>query len=305
MSADQHTLRYGASEIAGMVRGDLKGPTHDAMMVSERNGRDKNEDCGLLAEIGPPGDRAPRLCLLLVADGMGGHAWGERLSREAIRVLSRHLLTGVVDRFVQPVPQHPADSGLSPLAQVVRDGIEIAAHQLARVVAANDISPAGTTLVAALIDGCQVAYGHLGDSRLYRFDGESRELCQLTEDHSIVAAMVRSGVITAEVARHHASRNQLEFYAGSERLPELKAELVTCRPGDVIMACTDGVSGGFTVEEIARCFVGEDGRMLPLTEVASALLEQARSAGIDDNQTLGLVRIAGPICDEHEVEDHA
>lgn len=304
MSTDKHTLRYSASEISGMIRGDLKGPTHDAFLVSEQNGRDKNEDSGLLVEVGPPGDRSSRFCLLLVADGMGGHAWGERLSREAIRVLSRQILAGVVERFVQPEPQHPDDSGESPIAQVVMDAVKITAHQLARVVEANNVRPAGTTLVAALVEGCQVAYGHLGDSRLYRFVSETRELIQLTEDHSVVAAMVRSGIITDEVAKYHASKNQLEFYAGSGRMPEMEPRLVTCQPGDVILACTDGVSGSFTNEELARCFLGEEGRMLPLTEVASALLEQARAAEVDDNQTVGLVRITDSSCTEAEAEDH-
>jgi hypothetical protein len=64
------------------------------------------------------------------------------------------------------------------------------------------------------------------------------------------------------------------------------------------------VSGSFTPDELARCFLGGKGRMLPLTVVASKLIEQARAAGIDDNQTLGLVRITGPSCSETEAEDH-
>lgn len=267
------------------------GPALEGLLVTRENGRDKNEDCGLLLELRPPPGHGQPYRLLVLADGMGGHVWGERLSREAVRRAAQQAFAGVAERLMSPPPINTVDDAIVPLSQVVADAVEAAALQVRRVVESKGIAPAGTTLVVALVDGPRVNFAHLGDSRLYHYARSTGQLVQLTEDHSVVAALVDAGMIEPEAAKHHASRNQLEFYAGAARLPEIEGRELECDPGDIILVCSDGVSAHFGELELARCFTDEAGELLPLDEVARRLLSQGVAAGVEDNQTAGLVQI--------------
>ena len=140
-------------------------------------------------------------CLLVddrvygVADGMGGHQGGETASRVAVQVLKNALRGKLPDRRALEVGVEAAN----------RRVYDMARHD-------SSLSGMGTTVTLIWEDGKRVLVGHVGDSRAYRLRGG--ELMQITQDHSIVAELLRNNVITTEMARNHPYRNVITRAVG-------------------------------------------------------------------------------------------
>jgi len=216
--------------------------------------RPQNED-SLLIE--PP--------LYAVADGMGGHRAGEIASRVA---LSELLATA------------PRSVDAKALARGVRAAnravIESAAKSRTR-------TGMGTTLTAAMVDGTYVAVAHVGDSRAYLLhDGR---LTRVTEDHSMVADLVRQGSITEEDARFHPQRSVITRALGSD--PDMVADVFEVRAsaGDRLLLATDGLTGMLTDDYIAEILMQERDP----ESAAAKLIEAANRAGGYDNITVIVV----------------
>jgi protein phosphatase len=143
----------------------------------------------------------------------------------------------------------------------------------------------GTTVTAALLDAHSgtVAVAHVGDSRAYRLrDGE---LEQLTTDHSLVAELVESGVLTPEEAERHPQRSAITRALGTEPTVDVDAFTVEAEPGDVFLLCSDGLSSMVPDDEIAAVVTeaGDD-----LAEAGEALVKAANAHGGEDNVTVVL-----------------
>jgi protein phosphatase len=142
----------------------------------------------------------------------------------------------------------------------------------------------GTTLTAALVDGREVAVGHVGDSRLYRLrDGR---LERLTEDHSLVEELVRQGRLTPQEAETHPQRSIITRALGPEPSVEVETFTDVARAGDVYLICSDGLSGMVSEEEMAAILA--DGG--PLRDAAERLVDAANGHGGKDNITVILFR---------------
>ena len=153
-------------------------------------------------------------------------------------------------------------------------------------MAAEDPDKAGmgTTLTTALLADDRLDVVHVGDSRAYLWrDGELR---QLTEDHSVVAELVRRGSLSAEDAENHPHRNVITRALGAE--PEVVADTVSepLRDGDVVLLCSDGLSSYVPERDIAAALAAAGS----LREAAAALVERANAAGGTDNVTVVLAR---------------
>lgn len=216
--------------------------------------RPQNED-SLLIE--PP--------LFAVADGMGGHRAGEIASRVALAEL---LATA------------PRSVDAKALARGVRAAnravIESAGKSRTR-------TGMGTTLTAAMVDGTYVAVAHVGDSRAYLLhDGR---LTRVTEDHSMVADLVRQGSITEEDARFHPQRSVITRALGSD--PDMVADVFEVRAsaGDRLLLATDGLTGMLTDDYIAEILLQERDP----DSAAAKLVEAANRAGGYDNITVVVV----------------
>jgi serine/threonine protein phosphatase PrpC len=219
-----------------------------------------------------------------VADGMGGHAYGECVSREALRkvalALCESLLIEPRLNILDTAPP-PTRQGMQRL---LMSALEQANAHILRMVETNRWPKAGSTLVCALVIGARAVVANLGDSPLFLLrDGV---LTQVTEDHTVAGVLLRAGLITPEMARVHEGRGRLEFFAGARELPS-KPPLydLPLEPGDVLLLCSDGVNGTFTPEDMATCFADAD-----LETAADRLLTAAQAAGETDNQTLILWR---------------
>src|SRR5260370_30903087 len=157
-----------------------------------------------------------RLGLLIVADGMGGHAGGEVASRVAVATISALLKAGTPD----------GNAG-----GLIRGAIEQANTAiLAEAEADPALQGMGTTLVLAFCRGDSIHLAHVGDSRAYLIRDGSIQ--RLTEDHSLVAQMVKAGQLTAEEPPHHHLPNVVTHSLGNQKIAEPDLSVVEWNPGD-------------------------------------------------------------------------
>jgi PPM family protein phosphatase len=207
--------------------------------------------------------------LFVVADGMGGAQAGEVASKAA------------VDSFSQELPPAPPERVLEQTIEAANRTI----HELAR----KDPSLAGmgTTTTAAIVDleAEEVAIGHVGDSRAYRFRGGRFE--QLTRDHSLVEEMRRKGQLTDEQAEDHPQRSIITRALGPEPEVQVDLQTVPAQHGDVFLICSDGLTTMLDDEQIARVL----GRATSLQAAVKALVEEANRAGGRDNITVVAFRL--------------
>ncbi len=208
--------------------------------------------------------------LLILADGMGGHAAGEVASAVALRVFG-----GLVGE--------PGGSASDPTESA--DAILHAGRRTRRALhAMSEADPKlesmGTTLIAVACDGEQITVGHIGDSRLYAL--REGALYQVTTDHTHVQRLVDTGQLTPERARTHPYRSMLlksldDQPAGAD-LDIIECEL---QPGDRLLLCSDGLSDYLSPERIGTLLAGPDRQ-----EAAHALMDAALGVGTRDNVTV-------------------
>lgn len=210
--------------------------------------------------------------LLMVADGMGGHAGGDVASSVAVAAFAP--LDG---------ESHGPDDALDQLEAALESARD---DLLARVDADPDLAGMGTTVIAILRAGNKLAMVHLGDSRGYLFrDGV---LTQVTTDHTFVQHLVDIGRITPEEAEHHPQRSVVMRVLGdfdAEVTPDLSVR--EARPGDRWLLCSDGLSGfvsADTIEETLRTIADVDA-------CADRLVQLALRAGGGDNVTVVLADV--------------
>lgn len=215
--------------------------------------RDHNEDAVRVNE---------NAALLVVADGMGGHAAGEVASRITADVMESAVAgrgAGLAEALVE---------ANSAVLMAARDG--------------RGSPGMGTTCAACRRTEAGLELAWIGDSRIYRLrDGK---LQQLSHDHSYVQTLVDAGMLAAEEAIHHPERNMLSQCIGSARLSrnEVDRAVRSLHPGDRVIVCSDGLTGELSdagIEEtLSQC---PDDR-----KAVDTLIEQALAAGGHDNVTV-------------------
>jgi len=219
-----------------------------------------------------------------VADGMGGARAGEVASRIAAETF----------RDARDSKQTPERQLEHVVQEANRRIYELALRDRSR-------RGMGTTLTATLVDGDAVSIGHVGDSRAYRLRGE--ELVQLTQDHSLVAELERSGQLTPEAAEHHPQRSIITRALGPEPEVDVDTHTHPARAGDVYVLCSDGLTGMISDSELATLL-----RAAPsLESAAEALVRAANQSGGKDNITVVLFRLdddgTGPAGDPPTAEE--
>jgi protein phosphatase len=217
--------------------------------------RRRNEDAYVVA---PP--------LFAVADGMGGAQAGEVAAR---------LATAAFHEY------HEADE--LEAGQRVAAIIQEANRRIyERARADTEVSGMGTTVTAALVEGSRIVIGHVGDSRAYRLRGG--RLVQLTDDHSLVADLVRGGRISPEEAEAHPQRSVITRALGTNAEVDVDSLAVDAEPGDVYLLCSDGLTTMVADEEILDIV----GRAKSLEHAGKDLVKAANRRGGEDNITVVL-----------------
>jgi serine/threonine protein phosphatase PrpC len=208
--------------------------------------------------------------LFAVADGMGGARAGEIAARLAATALEE---AGI------------GATGEEGVASVIEEANR---RIFERSLTDPATSGMGTTVTAALVDAAAgtVAIGHVGDSRVYLLRGET--LQQLSTDHSLVAELVESGVLTPEEAERHPQRSAITRALGTEPAVEVEVQTVTGEIGDLFLICSDGLSVMLGDGEIAAAI--ESAARDPQA-AGEALVAAANAKGGEDNITVVLFEL--------------
>jgi protein phosphatase len=209
--------------------------------------------------------------LFAVADGMGGHAAGQIAAEMALKTIG--------DAYFSSARSAPEDA--LKLA-IVKANTEV--FDTARAIPSR--KGMGCTMVLAAVVGDDVALAWAGDSRIYLVrDGEAE---QLTEDHSWVREQVRSGALTEEEAGRSPYRNVITRCLGPEPAVTPEARREPLRAGDILVLCSDGLTGVVTDAEIA-----EIASSRPPTFACKDLIALANRRGGPDNITAAVIRVDG------------
>ncbi|HEY1069463.1 PP2C family serine/threonine-protein phosphatase [Thermomonas sp.] len=206
------------------------------------------------------------LGLWLVADGMGGHEFGEVASALAREAIVREVRAG------------------TPLAEAIR----IADEEIIRCSRRRgDSLPMGTTVVAARVNGNRFEVAWVGDSRVYLW--RDSLLTQISHDHSYVQELIAQGAISADQARSHPHRNVVTQALGVTAPEQLNVETLTgeLRPGMQLLLCSDGLTEEVDDRQIAQVLAH---RECSAQECVDGLVAAALDGGGSDNVTVVLVR---------------
>ena len=215
--------------------------------------RRRNEDAYV---VEPP--------LFAIADGMGGAQAGE---------LASSLAAGAVRE-----DEAAAGSGERRVAELIQEANRRVYERSSQDAAASGM---GTTMTVAFVGDANVAFGHVGDSRAYLIrDGK---LEQLTEDHSLVAELVRSGKLSPEEAETHPQRSVITRALGTDPDVDVDTFSIETAPGDLFMLCSDGLTS--MVEDDVILQTIEKNRK-NLQTAAKALIRAANKGGGEDNITV-------------------
>ncbi len=212
---------------------------------------------------------ATKGALLLVADGMGGHAAGEVASEMAVSNVStlyyHDLENDVPTSLLYAIKQANAIIYQTAMEDIEHNGM-------------------GTTCVAAVILGNVAYIANVGDSRAYLI--RKGEVRQISQDHSWVAEQVRAGALTEEEARMHDMRNMITRSLGS--MPDVDVDIFVeqLEEGDALLLCSDGLSGMVSNMEILQIV-----ERYPPQECVHRLVDRANAQGGTDNVTALVARV--------------
>jgi serine/threonine protein phosphatase PrpC len=209
-------------------------------------------------------------CILaVVADGMGGRSGGRKAS-DQVMMTAKQL-------FERYAPE--TDDATALLKQLVQE-----AHIVIKLTAISSEQEPHSTVAAFLINpGGDCHWVHAGDSRIYHFHGNN--LVKRTLDHSYVQTLVSRGEITEEEANVHPQSNILMGCLGTEDDPQMDAHFIPqLRPGDILLACSDGIWHYFNSTELGSVLSSLSAR-----EASEFLIEKARTRANGGGDNLSLV----------------
>lgn len=231
------------------------------------NVRTVNEDLSWVGRIKPGG-----YTLGIVADGMGGHLAGDTASRLTVETIVADLGGLEPGLSIEACEAALSDAILHANEVVYRKGeSDIRFHNM------------GTTVVAVLLSGIEGVIGHIGDSRAYKVTAQGIQ--RLTDDHTLVNELLKSGQISEREAVSHPRRNVLTRALGTDA--EVKVDLGRLRlnPGEALILCSDGLCNFVAEAEMMRTVLKPGAA---LDDRAHKLVRMALNSGGDDNITVAL-----------------
>lgn len=247
--------------------------------------RSENQDFGLYTTPSEESTSHPGGRLLIVADGMGGHRGGATASRLAGETVKMQYL----------------DSETSDIPTALRESLSRANARIFSEAQSNpELRGMGTTTSVLAVRDHHGWLAHVGDSRIYLVRGG--QIKQLTDDHSLVATMVREGLLTSAEAETHPRRNVLQRSMGVAEDVEIDVRgPFELREGDTFILCSDGLHGVVKEHELLEIAGGT------IEEAADEFLRRALERGAPDNVTVIVARVEAtdeaPVYNIHRDED--
>lgn len=226
--------------------------------------RNSNEDS---YRIIPESSQNP--CVVIIADGMGGHNCGEVASRMTVDYISDYMERSGSRLFSCP------DIGEEIKKLVGETNTAVFEASLTR----PEASGMGTTLTMAVIVGSKVTVAHVGDSRLYIAQSDSMR--QVTQDHSYIEELIKNGTLTREEAESHPRKHVITRAIGSSKDLEVDILDFEATEGDVLLLCTDGLTNMICENEIYSIIKDSEPQ-----KACEQLIEAAKSKGGEDNITV-------------------
>jgi serine/threonine protein phosphatase PrpC len=236
-----------------------------------------------------------------VADVVARTDTGRKRRRNEDAYVSRPPLFAVADGIGGARAGEVASSLAAAAVKAAREGGSGRERVTALIQEANrriyerasedaDVAGMGTTMTVALVEDSTVTFGHVGDSRAYILREGSLE--QLTDDHSLVAELVRGGKLSPEEAEHHPQRSVITRALGADPDVDVDTFIVETESGDIFLLCSDGLTDMVGDAEIVEVLT----RRKSLDDAAKELIKLANKAGGEDNITI----VAFELTDEPE-----
>ena len=270
------------------VQSILQGPSakYDLPQLIAASGqsvgkqRDHNEDSllALTSTLAGYSGSMP-FGLYIVADGMGGHQYGEVASNAAVRVVASHVMKKFHSYLFSMKPSQPDESLQEIMQTAVKD-----AQRTIQIEAPSS----GTTLTAALVLGNQATIAHVGDSRAYHLHSDGRAEV-ITRDHSLVKRLEELGHISPDEVENYPHRNVLYRALGQGEILEADVFTITFPPTGYLMLCSDGLWGVVSDQDMMR-MVQESPN---LHRACQNMVDAANEAGGPDNITVVLAQMIG------------
>ncbi|MCL6588442.1 MAG: Stp1/IreP family PP2C-type Ser/Thr phosphatase [Firmicutes bacterium] len=228
----------------------------------------------------------------VLADGMGGHSAGEVASSIAVETILNSSIIGFQEGDYLNLGA--SDFGPPKLSPTQEDDLKIAIKE--SILRANrsileevNLHPEnkgmGTTVTVLYVTEGRAFFAHIGDSRIYQLSNGS--LVQLTDDHSLVAELIKNGVISEKEARNHSQRNILTQALGTECALEFEVAVIPAKTGDKFLLCSDGLNGVLEDSIIKTQLALSDDPQ----NIAEQLVFLANEKGGPDNITVIVVEI--------------
>ena len=231
--------------------------------------RSENQDFGTYTTAEEEKESHPGGRLLIVADGMGGHRGGATASRLAAETVKAQYLGS-----------ETADIPAALKESLVRANARIFSEAQSN----PELRGMGTTTSVLAVRGDKGWLAHVGDSRIYLVRGD--DIRQLTDDHSLVATMVREGLLTSAEAENHPRRNVLQRSMGVAEEVEVDVRgPIEVQPGDTFILCSDGLHGLVKENELKAI------AQKPIEAAADEFLRKALERGAPDNVTVIVARV--------------
>lgn len=212
--------------------------------------------------------------LYMVADGMGGHKAGEVASTMARNIIENNF-SEAKDELLN----------VDMIIHLIKSSIEEANIKIyLKSLEDERYKGMGTTITLAYIFKDKICIGHVGDSRAYLIS--KGDIFQITEDHSFVNELLKTGSITKEEAKTHPKRNMITRAVGSSSIIEMDLIIKEYDKSDILLLCSDGLSNMLKEFEIKDVFIGEN----DIQKACETLVAMANNKGGFDNITIVAIK---------------
>jgi len=213
--------------------------------------------------------------MFIVSDGMGGQLAGEVASKIVVTVLPHVIAQRLAGLHIPSIQM---------VERALRDAIvELSQKLRAETAVRPDLKGMGATVALVWLRGTLAHLAHMGDSRIYLL--RRGRLTKMTEDHSVVALLLKHGELTPEETRVHPARGRLSRFVGMEGEVYPDVQTLSLRGGDRLLLCSDGLTGMVTDDEIAQLLAANPDP----ADACHALVTTANAAGGEDNVTAVVV----------------
>jgi serine/threonine protein phosphatase PrpC len=236
-----------------------------------------NEDTLSVTRGVIPSAPSQPFALLMVADGMGGQGHGQEASRFAVQSLAKYISGSLCSK------QIPSKTFLPSL----KAGVQFANRMLYERNQEQG-TVMGTTMTATLVVDTTAYVAHVGDSRFYLYR-EPAGLTQITQDHSLVAALAAAGVIRPEDIYTHPRRNLIYRCLGEKATVEVDTCAVPLAAGDILLLCSDGLWEMVRDRQITDVLTSP---MPNPSRTAHALIQAALEGGGVDNVSAIVAKVS-------------